>query len=303
MTNTTKVFLAVFLFALVGGAVYWARFRKTESGPAKAPTTDLPKVPELKETVEVEPGYKAPPTTDLALAPMVNRRFRTEERLRPDITSSVAVIKYPEDVKVMVGVLKDTKDTDDVRNETINLLRRSKYAGLTADLLDILNNPAEKERFRGFVAQHLGIQADMVQPDERAKIIGVLQNALSDRDLSVRREALLALVRMLDPKGLETAVSILNDKGDESAPMRDLAVRCIRDQNLREHLPRLRELASDPNEAVQIAALVTLSEWGDSQSKPLFEKAAHSESLRLKRAGEAALNRLVAASKTVSEKP
>ncbi len=41
-----------------------------------------------------------------------------------------------------------------------------------------------------------------------------------------------------------------------------------------------------------IAAMVTLSQWGDEHSRPAFEEAAGSGPPRLQRAGRAALARL-----------
>jgi len=110
----------------------------------------------------------------------------------------------------------------------------------------------------------------------------------------------LALVRLKDPLGAETAARWLTPSpptpfppgGEGSTEVHDLAIRCVHELDLREHLPALRKFARDPNEAVRIAALVALSDWGDEASRPAFEAAATSSVVRLQRAGKAALARL-----------
>ncbi len=46
------------------------------------------------------------------------------------------------------------------------------------------------------------------------------------------------------------------------------------------------------NEVVRIAAIVTLSQWGDEESRSGIEEAAKSDSFRLHRCAEMALKRL-----------
>ena len=123
---------------------------------------------------------------------------------------------------------------------------------------------------------------------------------LADKDIEVKREALLALVRKGDPVGSETAAQWLLSTERGKDDVRDISIRCVRVSNLRTHTPRIRELLSDDNEVVRIAAIVTLSEWHDEASRPAFEQAAASSVIRLERAGKAALARLDAAKKTVA---
>ena len=105
-----------------------------------------------------------------------------------------------------------------------NLLRRSGYEKLTDDLIEVLNRPEEKARFRAFCVQHLWQSARKAGPEDTERIRRALHRALEDRDVPVRRDALLALVRMEDPLGRETAVAWLGDEDAED--VRDLAIRC-----------------------------------------------------------------------------
>ena len=61
--------------------------------------------------------------------------------------------------------------------------------------------------------------------------------------------------------------------------------------DLKQQVPGVRRYAYDRDEVVRIAAVVALSQWGDEASRPAFETAAKSKSVRLQRAGKAALER------------
>jgi HEAT repeat protein len=239
--------------------------------------------PEPEET-----RYSVPDTKALELAAFVDRNAK--ERVTADITSRIPRIRHEKDMPAVVSVLLDTKDDDTVRNEAVNLLRRSEYPGLTDDLIKVLSNPKEGARFRAFCIQHLWMNVEKADPAGRAKIGSELHEALSDRHIPVRREALLALVRMRDPKGRETAVEWL--AAEKADGLRDAAIRCVRELGLREHIPTIRKYLRDKSDVVRIVAIVTLSEWGDEESRPAIEEAAKSGSFRLRRSGEMALKRL-----------
>ena len=213
-----------------------------------------------------------------------------QERVPVDITTSLQRIRFEEDIPLVVSVLMDSEEDDTVRNEAANLLRRSGYKGITDTLIRVLNNPSEGPRFRAFCIQHLWRNADGVNIDEREKIAVTLRTALDDRHVPVRREALLALVRMGDPRGRRVAVEWLLDENSDN--VRDAAIRCVRELGLREYAPMVRKYLHDENEVVRIAAIVTLAQWGDKQSRPAIEEAAQTDSPRLRRCAELALKRL-----------
>ncbi len=212
------------------------------------------------------------------------------ERVTPDITSRIPSVRHEEDVAAVGAVLKDSQDDETVRNEVANLLRRSGYRRLTDDLVAVLENPEEGQHFRAFCIQHLWMNVEKAAPDERDTIGSKLREAITDRHVPVRREALLALVRMRDPKGEETAVEWLT--AEKADGIRDAAIRCVRELGLREHTPTIRKYLRDGNEVVRIAAIVTLSQWGDEESRPAIEEAAKSKSFRLRRCAKMALKRL-----------
>jgi len=209
------------------------------------------------------------------------------------------VVRFPQDIAALVPVLKDPNDDLVVRQEVAQLLIRSSYEGLVSDVVDILDNPEETPTFRAFCVQYLWQYGVRARSEERQRILALLWQCLEDEQILVRREALLALLRMRDPKAREAAARCLLDEKAEG--VRDVAVRCVRELGLREYVPTIRKHLRDRNEVVRIAAIVTLSQWGDEESRPAIKEAAKSKSFRLHRCAELALKRLDSAAKASRE--
>jgi len=247
-----------------------------------------------------EADYVPPKTADPALAPLVNRTLKINERIPPDITSRIPTVARPEDIPVLVATLGDTREDDTVRNEVANLLERSNYPRLADELLKVLDSQGEGPRFRAFAAQHLAMMMAR-KDDQQGKIRQRLRSALDDRDVEVRREALLALARQKDPEAVGTVVRLLTSTDKDAESMRDLAIHCAGSLNLREQVAAIRTYLRDSNEVIRIAAIVVLSQWGDEASRPAFEEAAKSGTARLQRAGKAALDRLAKATASRKE--
>jgi hypothetical protein len=294
------ILAAAALLGLVG--ILWrrdvARLQEELDGARRAlvtqprePAAEPPAPPREEKTESVpppEPEYRPPPTGSPEVATFVNRDGK--KRMTGRITSTIPRVDNKTDIAALASVLKDNEDRDAIRHEAANILRRSGYEQLTDDVIGILDSPEESERFRSFCVQHLSLNLKKAGPDERAKIMARLRRALGDPDIGVRREALLALVRADDAKGKEVAEKWLVQEGADK--VRDLAIRCVRELGLREHIPVIRGFLRDENEVVHIAAIVTLGQWGDEKSRPAFEEAATSQSSRLQRAGRLALKRL-----------
>ena len=283
-------------------AVLWSHRGESERGIAAQDVRSSTSRPEAQSSRRIlharepvsadeplSPEEYAPPAVESPeLASFVDRE--AGDRVPADITSRIPRVRHEEDIPTVVSVLLDTGDDDTVRNEAANLLRRSGYEGLTDDLINVLNNPEEKARFRSFAVQHLWHNAKNAGPAELERITATFRQALDDRHVQVRREALLALVRIRDPKGKETAIKWLT--AEKAEGLRDAAIRCVRELGLREYLPTIRKYVRDPDTVVRIAAIVTLSQWNDVESRPAFEEAANSDNFRLQRAGKLALRRI-----------
>ena len=235
-----------------------------------------------------EPAHSPPKTHDPALAGLVDRG--AECRVFSDMTARCPVVRFPQDIAALVPVLKDPNDDLVVRQEVAQLLIRSSYEGLVSDVVDILDNPEETPTFRAFCVQYLWQYGGKARSEERQRILALLWQCLEDEQIPVRREALLALLRMRDPKAKEAAARCLLDERAEA--VRDIAIRCVRELDLREHVPTIRKYLRDENDVVRIAAIVTLSQWGDEESREVIKEATKSKSFRLRRCAEMALKRL-----------
>ena len=241
---------------------------------------------------DAETAYSPPPSSP-ALAAFVNREARTK-RVTPDFSARFPQVTRQEDVDAVVAVLRDTKDSDTVRNEAANLLARSGYDGLVDDLIQILQRPEEGARFRAFCVQHLWTNHAASPPAVHRRIVEVLRERLDDPDLAVRREALLALVRLDQPEGRQTAVAWLTDP--ERKAERDLAVRCMGLLDARERAADIRPHVGSDDPVLRIAAISVLGKWSDQASRPALEQAAESTHIRTRRAARLALKRLDQAS-------
>jgi HEAT repeat protein len=205
-------------------------------------------------------------------------------------------VKDARDLETLAQLLGDPEEDDTVRHEIANLLSRSNYALLEACLVKIVDNPAEKERFRSWAVQHLGtLLLDENASGDRRALTERLRILLSDRHRYVQREALLALSRLDDAAVPDQVRDMLSDPAPDADPMRDFAIRIAYDYNRRELIPLIRPYAHSTNDIIRIAAIVALSQWGDEESRPAFEEAASSPGIRLQRAGTAALARLATA--------
>ena len=199
-------------------------------------------------------------------------------------------VTHDQDKQAMRDLLRDREESDTIRHEILNFLHEIEYPDMLELLTSILDDPKEKARFRAFCVQHIWTYNKRAPAEEQADIAALFHQLLEDKDIPVQREALLALVRNGDPKGKETAVAWL--KQENNYKLTDLAIRCVKQLGLKEHIPTIRPFLSSTNEPARIAAIVTLSEWGDEESLPAFEEAAASKSKRIKRAGQRALDHL-----------
>ena len=230
------------------------------------------------------PKTTAPPASYLI------REHEPEIPADPALTNRLISTLKVDNPAETVALLLDPKKDPTSRNEAANLLRRSGYGGLTDDLIKSLGSTEEGPLWRSYCIQHLWMNTQRASGEEKQKITSVLQGAITDRHTRVRREALLALCRLKEPLGQETAIKWLTAKEGEGT--RDAAIRCLEDLNLREQMPAIRKLVSDPDESTAVQAIGTLGRWGDEASRSAFDEAAKAKSPRLQNAARAALKHL-----------
>ncbi len=250
--------------------------------PALVATPATPRAMAVPDTLPLR--YRVSPM----LANFVDRECKT--RVTADFAARVERVQASNDLAAVVAILKDTTDGDTVRNEAAKLLARSGYADLIPDLLAILMNPAEEPRFSSFCVQNLYENYATADEKQRAALDGVFVARLGDPDKEVRRESLLALVRLGKPEGKKAAEQWLRDPAAQD--VRDIAIHGMDSLNLRDQAPEIRRSLHDTNNVVRIAAMVVLSAWGDTESRSAFEEAAKESHPRLQHAGKLALYRL-----------
>lgn len=236
--------------------------------------------------------YVPPKTLDDKLRVFVNRNATMNERIPDDFSSRIFSIDSPHDIAAVVSLLNDTDDEDAARNVAAGLLARSKYSGLVETLNNIIDNPKEKPRFRTFAAQYLAGQLSSNDLAVRERVNAKLHQLLADRDIEVRREAVLALVHEKDPQAMQMAVEWLNNSSEEMSGVKDLAIHCVYEMNQRSQISVVRTYLQSKDETVRIAAICALSQWYDDESRAAFEEAAQSNTVRVQRAGREAMARL-----------
>jgi HEAT repeat protein len=192
--------------------------------------------------------------------------------------------------------LSNPKEDRVVRHEIVNLLVRSNYPELEPLLFKILENPAEGQDFRAWAVQHIGglltNPGDIpVSPD----LLSRVRKILADKDLHVRREALLALSRANDQQTLEAAKGMLESPSPEFDGMRDMAIRIAQTRNQRDQIRLIRPYLTSTNDTLRIAAIDTLGKWKDQESRPAIEAAQRDGSHGVKLCATAALKNLDAA--------
>lgn len=310
-------FLAVIILAILAiGASVWALM-------VRSATTDeitVPKVPPQSATTEavsarladpLNPAAStasspASPSTDpgaepLQVAPVLPdttspalRRFldpQEADRLPISFPTEVPAIEHPDEIAAVVALVNDNAESDVIRHQGIELLKRSTFPQLTDILLQRLADPNDGERFRAFVVQHLGTDLSEGAPDDYRRRAAALESCLTHGEPRVRREALGALTQVRHPQ----VVAIVSDTGWEDPlwqPQRDALIDGAVVLQARSVLPRIRPLLLDADTEVRIAALTAVGAFRDQESLALVEEATRSALPRVQRAATLALQRL-----------
>jgi hypothetical protein len=294
--------LLIGLVLVVGVAAWWL-MSSQEAGEVSLPQAEdenqATVLPARQPTALSK--LNDPATANPALVRLVDTESR--DRFDSDIAYAIPTVAADDEQAAVVAVLLDHTDSDTARHQAAELLRRSDYAALPATLVTVLNNPAESERFRSWAVQHLYSIHAQTSTDSQTLISTTLHELLHDRHVAVRREALLSLSRLSDPTAVEHAAAWL---GDEQVSAADLALLFC-ENDARQHINAVRNMAYADDQPTRIAALVTLSEWGDEDSRVAMQAAADlpdtNTNVRLRRCGSMALERLdrvLAANKTIT---
>ncbi len=289
------------LFAVLAGIgwpVQSATLRTTQPQPVPSasgtPTsTVVPAVIPQTTVAAPLPGLTAPVSPALKI--VADRTQRDDLRLKPLVDGTVTALT-PSDILLLRRILRDASDEDTIRNEAANHLRANQVADVADDCSVVLAQAGERPRFRSFAAQHLGIawlDACTQKAPEKAKALQPrLFALLTDRDVEVRREVLLALVRGGDTAGLAEAARLLasDDASDPAVPaMRDLALRIACETKQVASIPRVRVFLTHADATVRAAAILALGKLGDRASRAAIEAATKDKNLMVAGAAKSAL--------------
>ena len=279
----------------------------TEIAPHTA-TISAPAIAEIAVKVlpESEPKkyYVPPPVKDKKLAALVNRDAK--DRIFTNMAARFPEVQHPEDFPALLSVLTDVKDDDTVRHEVAFLLMRSHCPDLVSIFFKILDSPEEQPRFRAFTMQYLFemVQEFSNQSATEQLLTAKMRASLDDKNFEVRTQALQNLCRLKDEVGLQTAVKWLDysnykpvstEKTEfERATILKQAIEQIHAAGLKEHLDEIRQHVKDANAIIARAAIVTLADWKDTESLPLFQEAAKSSDPLLKSCAQTAIKKMAA---------
>ena len=291
---------AVGITALVVAGLWW---RGSQGHEAAAKSSVSPSTPigttgggakTTQQPVVIPPALPQPPV--LRSGNQALRRFVDKQtdaatpRLAGDFLEQVPRIETADEIAAIVYVMEDWTEDHAIRNEAMNLLARSNYEPFTMRLVALIDRPFEQERMRAFFVQHLGTSLLQITDHRQGRIRERLREALRDRHLAVRREAVGALAEARDPlvvAALERGVGTSEWDG-----MYDLAIYLCHQLDLKQHMAAIRAQATAADQQTRIAALYVLGQWRDQESRPAMEAAAASAVFQVRRAGEMALARL-----------
>lgn len=257
--------------------------REALSIPIKKPAVSPP-----YSAVSPPAQFVNPPASPLVIKNPELKIFldrTSNSRVTADISTRLPALTNTSEIEAVALVLRDPTEDDTIRNEAINLLTRSNDLQLADRLITTLDDRANNERFRSFVAQQLGL---LLTPDLLSAIhMSVharLSTALRDKQISVRREALLALCRIHDPQALAIVNTGLSNPDWNGAA--DLIIYILYQQDLRASLPDIRAFLNFQSEAEIVAALYVIGQWSDTISRDRTEQKCHHENPRISRAAE-----------------
>ncbi len=265
------------------------------SSPTAVTPTSTAVPPAMPQPTVAAPLPEITTPVSPALRIVADRTQTDEHRLKPLVDGTVTALT-PSDILLLRRILRDASDEDTIRNEAANHLQANQVADLADDCSAVLVQAGERPRFRSFAAQHLGlVWLDACKQNAKEKAVALqprLNALLIDRDVEVRREALLALVRGGDTAGLAEAARLLasDDASDPAVPaMRDLALRIAGETRQVASIPRMRMFLTNPDPIVRTAAIIALGKLGDRESRAAIEAATKDKNLLVAGAAKSAL--------------
>jgi hypothetical protein len=305
----TPVLSVIAIGILITGIVVWRQRQqpaepRRHSDPLAVPATMLPKP---KPDAQVLPSATAkpaeitvPPGTAVdaragtaataGLELFADKRAPVEQRLAQVTQGHVLTAGSAEAQAVLVRVLSDREEHPSIRNEAANMLTGSTSALLVEQLIRILADKQDSERFRAYAVQHLanlGMTATFMEaPALAARCRNAIVSVRRDPQREVQREAWLALCQVEEPEALADIVAVLADPDSGRC---DIAIRVVEERDDRAHAPALRKLAAVGDLPTRVQALRVLGLWRDPEATRLATAALSDASPIIRSAAKDAL--------------
>ena len=321
--------LTVFGLVLIS---QWAEHRQSNLPPAsipqppvpvttpavtEAPTASNAAAPPAEAPAPTAPQPDAPPSTaqssptpslnDDATATVVARHTQqvvtpldrlltpgAQPRLDAALAHRVQRLDNAYDIQRARSVLLDQTEDPAIRNELMDLFRRSVHLPLVDDLQAIALDAGESELMRLYAVQQLGVTMQDERFAARQHDMNTfLRNQYQTHNSTlVRREAFVFLLEGQDPVVMTDVSGEEVFSQERLQGMIDLAIHAAQKIDNKAVLPQVRALVFEPDEIVAVAAIAALGAWQDRDSLPLLHRMLNSPSLRLRRAARVAIDRM-----------
>lgn len=291
MTRTGLIIFAICALVVFSAIALSSNSLQTDS-PNK-PTTKTSSTTPAADPQAIKPGHHQTSQAKSLEEAANDSHAAAEPSESEDLNPSSDLFQHgaPALAAPQAQLLIDPNQSDTNRHKAAEALRVDESDELLTALLYVLVNEAEQPRFRSWAVQHLYNVHPHLARHEQQLVEEQLTFLLTDADAPVRSEALFSLHRLDKPIEQDVLKNFLVD--DETA---HIAIRIIRRSKLKAYVPEIRELVHSQSVDLQIAAVVTLAEWHDIESRPAIAQLAQlpkkNETYRLQRAAEMALARL-----------
>lgn len=210
------------------------------------------------------------------------------KRIPNDLSSNLFSLQTPEEVKLVINVLRNSKEPDAVRNHAANLLRNSDNLSVLGILITILNDHSETTRMRAFAIQHLDSLMES-SSEKPLQVTSNLETLLGSDVHELRAQAFQTLLRIRNPVAEALRQRILSRAVQDDAFL-VISLNSIAERQEYIFLPQVRAFLTSPRASVQIASISALGLLRDVQSKPALFALRDAEDPNVRSAVKVAIN-------------
>lgn len=148
-------------------------------------------------------------------------------------------------------------------------------------LIQLLDEKEEKDRFKSYIIQHLGVSLKNIQDaKEKENIQKVLKKYMEGDSDILKGEAYLALLEVKD----ENAIKFLKDniKLGNDVILLKLSIRYAFLLGLTDQMAEVRKYLKHENKVIQMTAIHYLGQWKDKESEATIKELSNSTDSQIK---------------------